>query len=178
MEKLKQIPYNGYKINIYQDDDYESPQNDVEYGFLVFDHRQFCVEKEGFVPHEIFENNGKVPGYFVFKCCAYIHSGVSVSVGRDESWPDQRWDVSCKGYWIIKRQKGTYTVDRAQAVAESLCKEWNQYLSGDVYGYMIEDENGDEEGGCWGYWGEPEDSYLINEAKNEIDELINKKQTK
>lgn len=30
--------------------------------------------------------------------------------------------------------------------------EWNQYLSGDVYGYVIE-HNGEHVDSCWGFYG-------------------------
>lgn len=31
--------------------------------------------------------------------------------------------------------------------------EWNQYLSGDVYGFKLLDENQNEIDSCWGFYG-------------------------
>ena len=123
-------------LRIYQDKLSESPDQWGDDGrFLVFDHRDFCVKRKEFNPRDIYDNGEKVKGYHVFRCYAYIHSGVALSVGPNGRWPDQRWDVSFKGFWLIKREKGTWTIEQAKKVAEDLCKTWNQYLSGDVYGF-------------------------------------------
>ena len=50
------------------------------------------------------------------------------------------------------------------------------YLSGDVYGYQIENSEGDDVClGCWGFYGDYETSDLLIEAKAEIDEEIEKR---
>jgi len=176
MEKADSEYYNGYTINIYYDEDAGCRENPNDWwgdSFLVFDHRQFCIEKKGYSPQDIFDDGGRVKGYFVFRCYAYIHSGVVLSVGSPAGFPDIRWDVSSTGYWLVKREKGCYTVEKARQVAENMCSAWNTYLSGEVYGYMLEDSEEDEEGGCWGFYGyDYEKSGLLESAKAEIDWLI------
>ena len=46
-----------------------------------------------------------------------------------------------------------------------LIDSWNTYLSGEICGYVIDDD-GDS---CWGYY---EEKYAIQEAKEQIDYLI------
>lgn len=165
--KLETIEYRGYEIEIHTDDYADSPDVwDDEERFLVFDHRNFYVERKGFNPTDIFKDRERVKGYHVFRCYAYIHSGVVLSVGNNDSWPDQRWDVSFKGFWLIKREKGTWKEEDARKAAELLCDEWNQYLSGDVYGYTS------EAGSCWGFYGDDGMTQMIEEAKGEIDSYI------
>ena len=41
-----------------------------------------------------------------------------------------------------------------KAVAESMITEMNQYLEGDVWGYVIEDEEGEQLDSCWGFYGD------------------------
>lgn len=165
-ELLETITYRKYPIEIYYDDMSESPNNwgDDEQ-FLVFDHRDFSVRREGFNPADIYEQNEHIKGYFVFRCYAYIHSGVALAV-QNHSFPDSRWDVSFKGFWIIKRQKGTWTEEQALKAAKSLCKIWNQYLSGEVYGYK------GPENSCWGFYDKED---MIAQAKDEIDHMISRK---
>jgi hypothetical protein len=52
----------------------------------------------------------------------------------------------------IKRDAG-WRADLKE-VAESMIKEMNQYLEGDVWGYVIEDEEGSELDSCWGMFGD------------------------
>jgi len=56
----------------------------------------------------------------------------------------------------------------ARGLALDLIKTWNDYLSGNIYGFMIEDELGNEKGGCWGYYGDFEESGLLDNAKADV----------
>jgi len=176
MEATDEKRIGDYLIKIFPDESAESPNEwGDEERFLVFDHRDFYVQRDGFDPKDIFEDGEKVKGYHVFRCYAYIHSGVALSVGS-HSFPDARWDVSFKGFWLIKREKGTWTRAQALKAATDLCDTWNQYLSGDVYGYEISkvlsvDEDGnpdelEELDSVWGYYGESE---CLKEAESIVE---------
>jgi hypothetical protein len=168
-----------YKIEVVQDEMADSPDCwGNEDAFVVYDHRQFYVKREGFDPKEIFEHIEKTgrffyDGHFIFPLYAYIHSGVALSVG-DHNFPDARWDVSSTGFVLVKRQKGwTWARKKAFKVAESITEEWNQYLSGDVYGYKVTDTETDEEvESCWGFYGEPET--CMTEATGITEAIIEK----
>jgi hypothetical protein len=175
MEAVETKRIGKYKIDVVQDEDANSPdywENDE--AFVVYDHRQFSVSRDGFVPRDIFDHisSGKklYDGHYVFVLYAYIHSGVALSVGN-HNFPDARWDVSSTGFVLVKRQKGMYDREKAFKLAEAITEEWNQYLSGDVYGYKVYDmtgceEDDDDEGelveSCWGFYGEPE--YCMTEG--------------
>jgi hypothetical protein len=49
----------------------------------------------------------------------------------------------------------------ARSYLESRITEMNQYLSGDVYGYVIETPDGDDLDSCWGFYGQ---QYATEEA--------------
>jgi hypothetical protein len=139
----------NYVIKVKQEEQPESPDNwGDEERFLVYDHRQFYVKRDGFTPKEIFLETKKkktYKGFWVFPVYAYIHSGVSLSVGS-HNFPDARWDVSMSGFALIKRESGTYTEKLALNAAEGLIEMWNQYLSGEVYEYRIFEKSKDENG--------------------------------
>ena len=169
---IEEIEYKGYTIDVCYDESPNSPDEwenkDV---FLVYEHRDFCVKRKGYEPRDIFdslnEKKAFYDGYFAFVCFAYIHSGVSLSLGRNKYPFNDRWDVSSTGYVLVKRQKGwTWTREKAYKIAESIVREWNMYLSGDVYGYSS------DIGGCWGFYGEEGREQMIDEAKAEIDHYI------
>jgi len=172
------IEYRDYEIEIVPDDSSQSPNdwgNDDH--FLVYDHKDLYIEKEGFDPNKIFfdwyHEEGELfhqktyEGYWVFGVDAYIHGGVHLALrgsSKAAMLPDRRWDVSFKGFYLVKRQKGTWTEDEARVLAEGMIESWNQYLSGDVWGYNIPDLNES----CWGYYGQEQ---CIEDAKNIIDHV-------
>lgn len=106
----------------------------------------------------------------VFIVRAYIHGSVSLALegsGAHTRMPDQQWDVSRCGVILIDKVKwheriGTppapedgVTVDQTdwRKIAEAHVKEWNQYLGGEVYGYVVKDGVADEVDSCWGFYG-------------------------
>ena len=89
----------------------------------------------------------KFKGYHAFPVFAYIHSGVSLSLGKSEYPFTDPWDVSFKGFALIRQAKG-------QKMAEGLIESWNAYLSGNVYGYQVVDAMGEEMDSCWGFYGD------------------------
>ena len=142
----------------------------------VYDWLQENPKKKLFpYTYKTYDGKYKDAKYWVFKCYAYIHSGVALSVGSAAGFPDQRWDVSSTGFFLVQRDKGTYTVEAAKKVAEGICSSWNMYLSGEVYGYKTVDKEGGDAGySCWGYYGEESKKEMISEAKAEIDSDIRK----
>lgn len=166
---IEKINYKGKIIETFYDENPMSPdewKNDEL--FLVYDHGQFYVPVKGFDPVDIFqyfqENKRTLyKGYFVFPVYAYIHSGVSLSLGRNNYPFTCRWDTSSRGFVLCKKQKGCYSSKKAYDLAEGLIEEWNQLLSGEVYGY-----NSDC-GSCWSFYGDEGYKQMIIEAKGEID---------
>lgn len=166
--------YKGYTINIKQDDFCESPDNwGNEDTFIVYDHRQFTVKRDGFDPQELFEDYmckglNQFGDYWIFPLFAYIHSGVALSTSNTQYPFTCGFDTSLSGCVLVKKQEGwTETQTKAYEVAQSVVNTWNQYLSGEVYGYEVVNPEGEEIHACWGYYGESE--YIFDCAKAEID---------
>lgn len=212
------IEYKGCKIRIVADDNPERPN---EWGddstFLVYDHRQFMVKRDGFEPRDIWGYfNGEdasmgflYEDYYAFPVEAYIHSGVKLSLYEADI--TCQFDSSVTGYVLVKTKVESMTgikfitESMAKERAEGLLEIWNQYLSGEVYGYIITkpdvyykiskekfdklvfendlanlesefdiDYNWIDIDSGWGYYGDPEESGLIDEAKSVIDNFIKK----
>jgi len=207
------IYYKGYKIKIRESVTNDSPDEDGdEEVFLVYDHRQFYIEREGFEPKALYEflatdepelwEGHRYHEYWIFPVEAYIHSGVSLSLFTGTK--QCRWDSSVSGY-ILAYKEEFKDLETAKTAAEGLIKTWNQYLSGEIYGFIIEkpntiystskeefdtlcitgtfsseaflrvaeeDTDWEEIDSCWGYYGEPEESGLLDEARMVIDNLV------
>jgi hypothetical protein len=174
-------------VKIMQDEDADSPDswgNDDL--FVIYNHRQFTIKRDGFDCQEVFEfwhenNKNKLisvdaelyNGYLPLPLYAYIHSGVALSLGKSGYPFSDPWDTSFKGF-VMGRLADFNSHEHLFTAAQSLVKEWNTYLSGDVYGFQLytipakkakklellgdidEDlleEHGEEQDSCWGFYG-------------------------
>ena len=74
-------------------------------------------------------------------------------------------DCHCDGFVLFPVADLTKEgIDREQATKnlEGEIEEYAAWATGDCYGYVIEDENGDELDSCWGFYGM---EYAIESAK-------------
>jgi hypothetical protein len=140
-----------------------------------------CIARNGKYEDNSINDEAKqyIKDYYIFGLNAYIHSGVSLSLGfhmkpknaKDYSYSD--WDTSNLGLVFVSK-KEVKTKNQAEKLAQGLIDEWNAYLSGSIYGYTIKKiddiEGKGETGGCWGFVGyDNEKSGLLESAKGEID---------
>ena len=133
-----------YTVHIEQDEDAQKPdtwQDDSRF-IVTTSNRTFCLEREGYSVRGI--ANGRHEGLEKFPLYCYSHSGVRLSLSPF-SCP---WDSGQIGFVLVRKDE-----DNPRALAEGLVEEWNQYLSGDVWGYRIVDEDGNEADSCWGHYG-------------------------
>ncbi len=145
------------KLEILQDEHASSPS---EWGdedlFIVANHRQFYVPVPG--EKRIAESADELVKRFkrthwAFVVEAYIHSGVVLALDGEGNFPDRQWDVSLVGY-VFAAKKEWRMSKTARKAARGLIETWNQYLSGDVWGYVIENDEGYDVDSCWGFYGE------------------------
>lgn len=104
----------------------------------------------------------------------YDHSGITISTGPF-SCP---WDSGQVGFIFMDKPRilaNCYTAagkpgtiltkalrDKAVAIMESDTEVYDQYLTGDVWGYVVEDEDGDTLDSLWGMYGL---DYAIDEGR-------------
>jgi hypothetical protein len=106
----------------------------------------------------------------------YDHSGITMQT-RPFSCP---WDSGQVGYiWVTKEEvRKEYSVkrispkllDRVISYLVAEVEVYDQHLRGEVYGFVIEDEEGEHIDSCWGYYGDPE-KYIVPEAKGIVDHI-------
>lgn len=149
MEEIKELQLlNNHILRITRDDDSESPKNwRFPEVFLVYEHRQFNVDHDGYKPRDIYDYltelnkpektrymNGvrDYSNYHIFVLSAYIHSGVSLSLGVGSD----SFDTSNTGYVLISKEDYPESTD-AIIQAENLIKDWETYLQGDVYQFEL-----------------------------------------
>jgi hypothetical protein len=114
--------------------------------------------------------------YIILPLYLYDHSGITISTGPF-SCP---WDSGQIGYIYITKEKARkeyswkyMTKSRIKRIINYLENEvetYDQYLTGDVYGYRISNEDDDHIDSCWGFYGHDyKDNGLLEMAENAID---------
>jgi len=180
MESLEIINYRGYKINIYSDENCESPREWDNLGKMICFHPNYNLgDKHSFASPEDFKES-LTGNEVILPLYLYDHSGITMNTTGFSC----NWDSGKVG-WIyadleqLQKMGHTwkkFTAKRKEQVVEWLksdVKIYDDYLTGATYGYMIEDLEGNEEGGCWGFYGDDfKDSGLLEHAKNDIDSEI------
>lgn len=187
MEKIETIEHKGYSIDVMRD---ESPESPNDWGddnlFLVgYDSRNFWVEREGFSEGHVRAmlaggkyEDGSVNSdaaqdrkkYRMFAVHPYTHSGTTLRLGgyyAKKMTIDEAYSVRIDSVAFIARSEWP-NERKALDAAAGLINEWNDYLSGSVYGYTVTDPDGETVGACGGFYGYPYTD-MITEAKAEAD---------
>ena len=146
---------NGYKVTIEQDSDPISPSEyqDTSAFIVTTRNRYFQVEgPNGETAQTISENMADwEETHHVYKLNALIHSGVHLSITSDLKQYYMGFDSGQIGFVLITKDQSE--IPHPFEYAEGRIETWNQYLSGDVWGFTIEDGDENNVDSCWGFYG-------------------------
>lgn len=136
----------------------------------------------------LLEDTGEI---VILPISMYEHSEISLWLGSKWGHPDAQWDCSSIGFAYVEKATAEKEMPQrkltdeqrndwkkwAYAMMEGEMETYNKYVSGEVYGYMIEDEEGEEASnfhlcGCWGYYDK---DCLLEDAKSDIDAYLEEK---
>jgi hypothetical protein len=176
----------NYIIKIYQDEDTYSPREDCNLGTMICFHRRYNLgDKHDYKSSDFSSWNEQRKELQKQKPCIilplylYDHSGITMNTTGFSCG----WDSGQVGWIMVTKEKvrKEYGIkyitqkwrNEVRIVLESEVKVYDQYLTGDVYGYQVceVDENGiegEEIESCWEYYGEEE---CITEAKSVVERL-------
>jgi hypothetical protein len=168
-----------YRIDIISDDDPEDPRGWDNLGTMVCFHRRYNLgDKHNFdEPSEARDFlKDKKARHIVLPLYLYDHSGITMNT-TGFSCP---WDSGQVGWIYITREKvrkeygckrvTKKMVEKIKGYLRNEVETYDQYLTGDVYGFRITDEETEEEmDSCWGFFGE---KYCMEEAESIVKHLI------
>ena len=168
MEPIETIKLkNGNTVEIYQDDNPESPREWNNCETMICFHRRYHLGDEHdynsqyFNSWEEFENQ-LIKDYdpaVILPLYLYDHSGITISTSPF-SCP---WDSGQVGFILMSKKAAKenwnwkcITKNRKEQIENYLLaqvKTYNQYLRGDVYGFQVKDKEGKDLDSCWGFYG-------------------------
>ncbi len=82
----------------------------------------------------------------------YDHSGISISTGRTDSW-----DSGQIGFAYVTKERIDYLgapLADAEKQMRGEIEEYDSFLRGEVYGFVINGPDGDHLDSCWGFVGD------------------------
>lgn len=179
---------NGNSLNILRDDSSDmNPRKEFDHmGKLVCFHRRYNLGDKTDMRSDHFSSWGDLENHIKTHCDPAVvipvymidHSGISIRAGRDFSDCDPGcWDSGQIGfiYAVKKDIREWYGIKRItkktrEKIRDHLMgeiEEYNDYLTGNVYGYTITDPAGEIVDSCWGFFGDPEKS-IVPEFSGEI----------
>lgn len=165
---VAKVEENGAVLKVMYDTDAPNPREMGSYiGRMVCHHRRYALGDEEAKNIRDYTNwkdwfsgeIGKEDDFIRLPLYLYDHSGITMST---KDFGD-RWDSGQVG-WIYVSKKDArrefgwkrITEKRRKEIEEILraeVEEYDQYLRGEVYGYVLEDESGERIESCWGFYG-------------------------
>ena len=178
-DPIEEFEQHGLVVKIYPDDDTPSPREDDNLGHMVCWHlrRNLGDERIGIGEHgrtvkEVEQWLVQTrQALIVLPLWIYEHGQVTMTAREEvyQNYPDKQWDAGQVGFIYITAEKireeysEQVSAELLQKVREYLRSEvdvYDQYLQGDVWGYVIQEPPGEEDGepgkelaSCWGYYG-------------------------
>ena len=171
-----------YKIKIYPDTDPSDPRGDDNLGTMVCFHGRYNLGDKHNYRHGDYTGWDDMKKHIIkdhdvaviLPLYLYDHSGITMSIAPF-SCP---WDSGKVGFIYVTKEKvreeygGKYVTKKVRdcitKYLEGEVETYDQYLTGDVYGYKIT-QKGEEIDSCWGFYGQDE---CMKEAESIVEGLI------
>ena len=119
--------------------------------------------------------------FFILPLYLYDHSGLSISTSRFSCG----WDSGQVGFIYVSKKKAREEygfkrltkerIKKVYAYLESEVENYDAYLQGDAYGFIVESEKTDIEDSCWGFLGPDGEAWAIEAA---LSNLVADKETR
>lgn len=163
----------NYNIQVKRDEDPISPRDWDNLGVMVFLHSRYSLgDKHDYnansfsgwdeLEKELVKEEDVV---VILPVYMFDHSGITISCSRERFrvCDPQGWDHGQIGFIFARRTdvRNEYSKKRiskqilkkVEDVLVSEVNTYDQYLTGDVWGYVIEDDDGNHIDSCWGFFG-------------------------
>ena len=175
-------------IRIEQDDCPESPREWDNLGRMVCMHRCYDLgDKHNYRADQFSGWDGlrkeleqKEGAAVILPLFLFDHSGITMSCSslRFRMADSAGWDWGQVGFIYAtkedilkefsKKRLSKKLLEKVEEILVNEVKTYDQYLTGDVWGYIIEDDDGEHLDSCWGFFGH---DYCEQEAQEMVDYL-------
>jgi len=184
MEAVEIRKFNGYTIKVFVDEDAESPRKWSTFGTMLCGHSRYNlgdrqIRGQADINAVLRRKDIKsLPLYL------YDHSGITMSTSPFSCpWDSGQVGIIFCTHDEIREEFGPkgralqHISKKAVSSAFKLMRQevetYDAFLKGDVYGYVLEDPEGEEIDSCWGFIciGSKGMEYVFETAKENIPQL-------
>lgn len=167
--------YKGFTIRIEQDTDAQSPADWDQVATIYTRHsRNFAIGENG--GYEPAEGDESLPIY------AYVHGVIALSTTPFSC----SWDSRKAGCIVMTRAKiiseygddSEASREKARSLMRAEVQAWADYHEGNVWGFVVEDAEGNHLDSCWGFYGDYNaEGGALHEARSIADWYAHKRKT-
>jgi len=179
MKPLEVVEYKGYNIKIYLDEDPENPRTAWDnFGHMICFHSRYNLGDKHDMSLEDAKELEKSKDVISLPLYLYDHSGLTIRT-YPFSCP---WDSGKIGFVYVTKEevRKEYSCklvtkeikEKVINLLRSEVEEYNNYLTGEVYGYRIVDDNEEERDSCWGFFGNEWREMILSDCKQMIDYYV------
>ncbi len=153
----------AYTLNIYRDDDAGSPREWDNLGTMACFHGRYSLGDDDVPTMEEVQAIATDPDYLSLPLYLYDHGGITMSCSPFSCpWDSGRVGLIYVSKARVREEYGVKRISeklrcRVLGYLQNEVKTYDQYLTGDVYGFKLvrhEDDGAEiEEGSCWGFFG-------------------------
>lgn len=169
-DSIETYTFHGYTIHILQDYDPMSPREWGNLGTMACWHRRYDLGD--IQPQDDPQTHlADVKPALTLPLYLYDHSGITMRT-TPFSCP---WDSGQVGVIYVTREKllkeyggkrlTKKVLEKATKVLVGEVETYDQYIRGDVYGFVIEDQDGEQVESVWGFFG-------MESAKEEAEAVV------
>lgn len=177
MNIVEEFTHADRKIAIYYDPEPFNPRKEWDNSTIIVHwHRRYDLGDEHIQPMTMEEITAEYrdkgdPILAILPLYLYDHSGLSISTEGFSC----RFDSGQVGWVFITESKrkvmgfpDDYTEEQYEEIIRQDVKTYDDYLTGQVYGYEVVGKEGDHLGSCWGYVGDLEGCKVDAKAAAEV----------
>jgi hypothetical protein len=155
--------YKHLYVEVLQDQDPINPREDDNLGTMYCFHGRYNLGDKHKLSLEAVKEIEKCESYITLPLYLYDHSGITIST-TPFSCP---WDSGKVGIITVhSRDTEGLTDEQVRNALIAEVASYDDYLTGNIYGYQVTEPDGDEVYSCWGYQGS---DAALRDAKDFVD---------
>ena len=175
MSAIQEETFNGYKIQIYQDENPMNPRENDNLGKMACFHNRYVLGDKHNMSIDDVKTIADDEMFISLPLYLYDHSGITMNT-TGFSCP---WDSGQVGIIFVSKEQArkeygwkNITKTRYRLIETYLENEvitYDDYLRGNAYGFTVKGPGGDDS--CWGFLGDID--YCLQEARESASYLYN-----